>query len=52
MKNKAVVVFDFDGTIVDSLRILLKILNQMADKLGFKKIESNEIEIIRGMSAR
>jgi phosphoglycolate phosphatase len=50
--NKTVIVFDFDGTIVDSLRILIRILNQMADKFGFKKIESNDIEIIREMSAR
>lgn len=43
------VIFDFDGTLVDSGEIAFKIMNIMAKKHNFKKMDWNEIEIMRKM---
>ena len=41
-KNKPLLIFDFDGTIVDSLTLGLKLTNELADKYKYKKIDSLE----------
>ena len=41
------VVFDFDGTLVDSREVAVKIYNQLAEKYNTKKMES--IERLRGL---
>lgn len=43
------VIFDFDGTLVDSLPVVVRIANQMVPKLN---ITQDELEKIRGMPAR
>jgi phosphoglycolate phosphatase len=45
-------IFDFDGTLADTLPWFFSAVNQMAEKHGFKKIEEGEVETLRGYSAR
>lgn len=47
MKYK-LAIFDFDGTLADSFPWLLRIMNGVADKYGFRRIEDHEIELLRG----
>ena len=44
--------FDFDGTLADTLPWFFSAVNRMAEKHGFKKIEKGEVETLRGYSAR
>ena len=44
--------FDFDGTLADSLTLNIKIANELAPRFGFREIKPAEIETIRGMSAK
>jgi phosphoglycolate phosphatase len=50
MKYK-LIIFDFDGTLADSFPWLLSIIDQFADKYGFKRIEKSEVETLRGLNA-
>lgn len=36
------IIFDFDGVIADSLHYIRLVLNSLADKYGFRKIDSDE----------
>ncbi len=45
-------IFDFDGTLADSFPWFLGMLNGLADKNGFRRIEEHEIEMLRGQGAR
>ncbi|EIW17769.1 MULTISPECIES: HAD-IA family hydrolase [Pelosinus] len=44
------VLFDFDGTLVDSLNIVIEVYNQLAGKYEAKKIEHKDIAHIKGLS--
>lgn len=44
------VVFDFDGTLVDSQDIFVPIYNQLAEKHGYKTVSEEEIEPLRKLS--
>lgn len=44
------VLFDFDGTLVDSLNIVIEVYNQLADKYNSKKIEQKDIAYLKGLS--
>ncbi len=44
--------FDFDGTLVDSFYCLVEIARQLADEFQFRKIEEQEIEELRNLSSR
>lgn len=44
------VLFDFDGTLVDSLNIVIELYNQLADNYHAKKIEQKDIEHLKGLS--
>lgn len=46
--NKPLLIFDFDGTIVDSITLGLKLSNQMAKKYKYDTVDS--IEEIRALS--
>lgn len=50
MKYK-LIIFDFDGTLADSFPWLLSMVDQFADKYGFKRIEKSEVEALRGLNA-
>ncbi len=46
------VIFDFDGTLADSLPWMVTILDQVADKFHVKRVDPNDLEELRGYSAR
>lgn len=46
------VIFDFDGTLVDTLQVGVAILNSLADKFGFKKIGPEDHERLRSKLPR
>ena len=41
------VVFDFDGTIADTMSVVIKIANKFADHYGYKKIPLSDIPKLR-----
>ncbi|MCP5536917.1 MAG: HAD-IA family hydrolase [Akkermansiaceae bacterium] len=49
MMKYSTLVFDFDGTIADTLDEGLKIYNQMAETHGLKPIDEDEVHILRHM---
>jgi phosphoglycolate phosphatase len=46
------VIFDFDGTLADSFPWFRRILNDVADRFGFRRTEPHEIDALRTMGAR
>lgn len=46
------VIFDFDGTLADSLPCFLGIMSRLADEYGFRKPEVSEIEQLRAVDAK
>jgi phosphoglycolate phosphatase len=44
------VVFDFDGTLADSKALVVSLFNELAQKHGYKKIESSNLDYIRSLS--
>ena len=51
MKNK-VVIFDFDGTIANTLDSIIEIMNNLSDEFGFRKIKDGDVEYLRGKKPR
>jgi phosphoglycolate phosphatase len=48
----SLVIFDLDGTLVDSFPWFLRNLNDVADAFGFRRIAADEIEDLRHAGAR
>ena len=46
------VIFDFDGTLADTFPWFAGVINKVAEKYHFKRIEPDEHETIRGFDAR
>ncbi len=46
------VIFDFDGTLADSVTWLLEVFNDLAVRHRFRKVTPKEIEDLRGQSSR
>ena len=46
------VIFDFDGTLADSFGWFSRVLNGVADRYAFRRVEPHEVEALRGLSAR
>ncbi len=44
------VIFDFDGTLVDSKDIAIDAINRLSEKYKFRRIEKEEIEYLRKLS--
>jgi phosphoglycolate phosphatase len=44
--------FDFDGTLADTLSWFFIAVNRMAEKHRFNRIEAGEVEMLRGYSTR
>jgi phosphoglycolate phosphatase-like HAD superfamily hydrolase len=42
MNKKAILIFDFDGVIADSVMVMIEIINDLAVKYGFNKIDKNK----------
>jgi len=47
-----VVIFDFDGTIANTLGSIIDIMNGLSDEFGFRKIKENDVEYLRGKRPR
>lgn len=50
MKYK-LVIFDFDGTLADSFPWMLSVVNEVADRYNFKRLDPAAIEELRGVDA-
>ncbi|HCP08300.1 MAG TPA: carotenoid oxygenase [Candidatus Moranbacteria bacterium] len=48
---KKVIIFDFDGTIADSLPVVFEIINEFARREGFEKISEEKIYELRDLPA-
>jgi phosphoglycolate phosphatase len=46
------VIFDFDGTLVDSFPWFVQVLNDVADRYRFRRVDPHQAEALRGQSAR
>jgi phosphoglycolate phosphatase len=46
------VIFDLDGTLVDSFPWFLSVVNSVADRHGFRRMESGEVDELRGLGSR
>ncbi|GAB6845892.1 HAD hydrolase-like protein [Methylorubrum rhodinum] len=47
-----IVAFDFDGTLADTFPWFCSVLNGVADRYRFRRVETHEVERLRRMSAR
>lgn len=46
------IIFDFDGTLADTFPWFASVLNGVADRYRFRRIAADEVEALRGHSAR
>jgi phosphoglycolate phosphatase len=46
------VVYDFDGTLADTMDEMLRIFNEMAQKRGYRQVTAKNLEQLRHMSVR
>lgn len=46
------VIFDLDGTLADSFPWFLRTVNSVADRHGFRRLEADQIETLRGKGSR
>jgi len=44
------IIFDFDGTIADSINLGIELYNELAEKYGFLKINKEDFEYLRNLS--
>ncbi|WKN41643.1 HAD-IA family hydrolase [Tunicatimonas pelagia] len=52
MEAKKTLVFDFDGTIADTLPRILTISNRLAPDFGYRQVPDDEIEMLRSVRSR
>jgi len=52
MEAKQALVFDFDGTIADTLPHILAISNRLSADFGYRRVPDDEIEMLRGVRSR
>lgn len=45
-------IFDLDGTLSDSFPWFMRVINSVADKHGFRRLQPDQIEMLRGKSSR
>jgi phosphoglycolate phosphatase len=48
----SLVIFDLDGTLADSFPWFRRILNGVADRYGFRRVDENDVEMLRHASTR
>jgi len=46
------IIFDFDGTIADTLDSVVKIVNDHAEHFGYKKVTKEDIPYLQGKKPR
>lgn len=49
---RRLLVFDFDGTIADTISPLIRIINKLADEFSYRKIRQKDMQYIRGIRVR
>jgi len=49
---KPIVIFDFDGTIANTLDSIIDVMNDLSDEFGFRKIRDEDVEYLRGRRPR
>ncbi len=47
-KNYSLIIFDFDGTLADSVSWAMTVISPVADKYDFKPVKAEDLERIRG----
>lgn len=52
MDNKVTVVFDFDGTLANSVELIVNLYNEHIDDFGYDSIDPSEFSALRSMSYR
>jgi phosphoglycolate phosphatase len=52
MPKYKLALFDLDGTLSDSFPWFLRVVNSIADKHRFRRIEDDDVEMLRGKSSR
>ncbi|MBD2384917.1 HAD-IA family hydrolase [Cylindrospermum sp. FACHB-282] len=50
--TQKVIIFDFDGTIADTVDALVSIANRLAREFGYIQITPNELALLRNLTAR
>lgn len=50
--GKKVVIFDFDGTVADTIHAIIDIANRLSGKFGYKKVNEADIEGLRNKKTR
>ncbi len=50
--NYQLVIFDFDGTLADSIPWMEAAFNGVADRFGFRRLEQGEARVLRGLGPR
>jgi beta-phosphoglucomutase-like phosphatase (HAD superfamily) len=45
-------IFDFDGTIADTLAAVVRLANRHHEELGIPRLDEAEVEAMRGMTSR
>jgi len=48
----SLVIFDLDGTLVDSFPWFLRTINDVADRFGFRRVRDDEVEALRHAGTR
>ena len=51
MPRYKLAIFDLDGTLSDSLPWFLRVVNDIADKHRFRRVEDGDVEMLRGKSS-
>lgn len=47
-----VIIFDFDGTLADSLTLMISVFNSQAERFNYRPVGVSEVDLLRGKSAR
>ncbi|MRW88711.1 HAD hydrolase-like protein [Duganella sp. FT80W] len=51
MKHQ-LIIFDFDGTLADTMPVFLRLFDEAADKYHFKRLDHEQRHLLRGLDAR
>ncbi len=46
------VIFDFDGTLADTLAVLIEITNELASEFGYQPVDAHQVNQLQGLNSR
>ena len=52
MSPKRTLIFDFDGTLADTLPRIVAISNRLAAEFGYRQVREEDVEALRGQRSR